>query len=243
VKTALLLLALPLCLGAQPLTMYSDMARIDAKGQPTQPEYPREILSPLAIRNGFTSFQVVVNAPEGKPWQLFIAQNPEEYMEVTLYRESGEQLQKINQPATGTGAEVFWLDLRERGTLRADTEERIKVEPQLHIDDDWVIYPIEARVMPTSAPNAPAGGWPVGSASPEAVIRGLVCGTKFDVGTAREGLTLANLRFRNAQQDLALAASAPKTELQAQVGACDAAWPAGNPERYLRVRDFLFRER
>src|SRR5262245_52410241 len=98
VKTALFLVALPLAvLQPQPLTMYTDMARIDAKGQPTAPEFPREILSPAAVRNGITSFQIVVNVPEGKPWELYVAQNPEDFMAVTLYREVGDRLERINR--------------------------------------------------------------------------------------------------------------------------------------------------
>jgi hypothetical protein len=225
--------------------MYTELARIDAKGQVTQPVTPREILSPMAVRNGITSFQIVVSAPDDKPWQLYVAQNPENYFGVTLYREMGDQLEKTAEPVKGMGTQVFWLDLRESSGQPGDHEERIKVEPQLNIDNDWVIYPIEVRVMETMAPDPPAGGWPAGGAAPEQVMRDFVCNTKTAAGAAGGGTTMAHLRFRNAQQDVAMAVRVPKAALASQVGAhlgaCDAAPPAGNPERYLRLRDFLSR--
>ena len=82
-------LALTLPLGAQPLTVYTELAHIDAKGAVIQPATPREILSPGVVRNGFTSFQIVVNAPEGTSWELYVAQNPANAVDVTLYREAG----------------------------------------------------------------------------------------------------------------------------------------------------------
>ncbi len=68
-----------------------------------------------------------------------------------------------------------------------------------------------------------------------------VCGTQFAAGTAPKDATQASLRFRNAQQDRALASKAAKAELQEKFGACDAKAPADNPEWYHRVRDYLFR--
>lgn len=221
---------------AQPLNVLSELARIDPKTKATQPAIPREILSPAVVRNGFTSFQIVVDAPETTSWQLYVAQNPENAVDVTLYREIGDRLEKV-ESASGTGAQVFWMDLWAK---RGAQVERIKVEPQLNINNDWVIYPIEVRVVETTVPDAPTGGWPAGTAAPMEVMRGFVCGAKFDAGASSKEPTVASLRFRNAQQDRALAASVSKAELQRSFGACDAA-PPENPEAYLRVRDLLFR--
>src|ERR1700733_6174718 len=72
-------LSVLLCSGAawaQPLSVYSEFARINASGEVTAPETPREILSPALVRNGFTSFQVVVQAPADRQWWLFVGQNP-----------------------------------------------------------------------------------------------------------------------------------------------------------------------
>ena len=69
----------------------------------------------------------------------------------------------------------------------------------------------------------------------------LARGTQFSAGAAPAAPTQNSLRFRNAQQDRALAARASKPALQERFGSCDAIPPADNPEWYHRVRDFLFR--
>lgn len=224
---------------AQPLLVYSEFAHVDAKGKVSVPAEPREILSPALARNAWESFQIAVEpADEAMPWQLFVAQNPENAVQVTLYREVGDRLEKVTQPASGTGTQVFWMDLY---TPKTAPVERIKVEPQLHINNDWVIYPMEGRVMDALVPDPPAAGWPVGVAAPGDVMRSLVCGTSVVAGAAPKEPTQASLRFRNAQQDRALAATAAKAELQSKFGSCEAQPPADNPEWYHRVRDFLFR--
>ena len=224
---------------AQPLLVYSEFARVEAKGKVSAPTEPREILSPALARNAWESFQIVVEPVDAAmPWQLFVAQNPENAVQVTLYREVGDQLEKVAQPASGMGTQVFWLDIY---TAKTAPVERIKVEPQLHINNDWVIYPMEGRVMDAIVPDPPAAGWPVGIAPPGDVMRGFVCVTPLVAGAAPKDPTQASLRFRNAQQDGALAAKAAKAELQQRFGSCDAQPPADNPEWYHRVRDFLFR--
>ncbi len=237
----LLLFVLPAMtrVGAQPLSVYSEFARIDAKGKVTAPAAPREILSPALARNAWESFQIVVEPSDASmPWQLYVAQNPENAVQVTLYRESGDRLEKVTQPASGTGIQIFWMDIH---TARNAPVERIKIEPQLHINNDWVIYPIEGRIVDAVVPDAPTAGWPSGVAAPGEVMRGFLCGTQISAGVAPKDPTQASLRFRNAQQDRALAAKADKAQLQQRFGACDAQPPADNPEWYHRVRDFLFR--
>jgi hypothetical protein len=218
---------------AQPLSVYSEFARIDAKGNVTVPESPREILSPAVARNAFTSFQVVVQAPENKSWWLYIGQNPENAVRVTMYREAEGKLEPEELPILGKGTQVFWMDV---WTDRAAPVERIKVEPQLNIDDDWVVYPMEARVMEAIVPD---GERPAGAIEPVELMRGFLCGVAGKPVTANS-VTPASLRSRNARQDLALAPRAPKADLQKLFGACDAAAPA-NPEWYLRLRDYFFR--
>ncbi len=217
-KTAalLLLMSASFAANAQPLRVYSEFAKIDAAGKVTAPAEPREILSPAIARNAFSSFQVVVDVPRGTPYQLYIAQNPENAVEVTLYRENGDKLERVEQPVSGNATQVFWMDL---WTARDSPVQRIKVEPQLHVNNDWVIYPMEARVM--AATVTPGAGTPDPVCSPQA-------GASSD---------LAKFRNRNAQQDAALAATAPKDELQKLTGACS----EPNPESYLRIRDYLLR--
>ncbi len=238
--------------GAQPLKVYSEFARLDEQGQPLAPEFPREILSPAIAQNAFTSFQVVVEEPEETPWQLYIAQNPDNAVQTTVYRETGDRLDPVALPVAGTGRAVFWMDVWRAageepvGPKRPDPAEaeRIKVEPQLHVNGDWVIYPMEARVMVATVPEGERMA--AGTAPPGEVMRGFLCGTQIATkGVESEApvpgqATVASLRFRNAQQDRVLAAKVPREELQKRFGACDAEAPADNPEWYFRVRDFLF---
>jgi len=229
-----LLAGATLCVSqAQPLSVYSEFARIDAKGNVTAPESPREILSPAIARNAFATFQVVVQAAENQSWWLYIGQNPENAVRVTIYQEAGGKLEPEELPILGKGAQVFWMDV---WTERTAPVERIKIEPQLNIDNDWVIYPMEARVVDAVVPE---GERPPGAIEPAELMRGFVCGVAGRVVSA-SGLTPSSLRYRNARQDLALAPRVPKPELQKLFGPCDAA-PPTNPEWYLRFRDYFNR--
>jgi hypothetical protein len=233
VKLGLLLLLCG-CAWAQPLSVYSEFANIDATGKVTAPESPREILSPALARNAFTSFQVVVQVPNGTKYQLYFAQNPENSVRVTLYRENGERLVPVDPPFEGDSTQVFWLDL---WTDRNAPVDRIKVEPQLHLNGDWVIYPMEGRVMNAIVPD---GKWPSGLAPPSEVMRSFACGTKAAPAAQGSDALIPGLRFRNAQQDVALAAKAPLAELQQRFGPCTDPAPT-DPEWYFRIRDYLFR--
>ena len=239
-KTGSLILLLAACGWAQPLAVYSEFARIAANGEVTSPAEPREILSPAVVRNGYTSFQIVVKVPDGTPWFLYVAQNPENAVRVSLYREIGDRLEPVaTQPVTGDGTQVLWLDLWPD---KAAPVRRIKVEPQLNVNNDWVIYPMEVRVVAATVPDGP---FPTGATGPFEVMRGFLCGAPAPAANGKNatpapGVSIAGMRFRNAQQDRALAEKAAKPELQAKFGACDAQPPADNPEWYYRVRDFLF---
>src|ERR1700674_4901229 len=65
VKWALIMLLAASASLAQPLRVFSEFAAINAQGEVVAPESPREILSPAIVRNGFTSFQVVIQGPKG----------------------------------------------------------------------------------------------------------------------------------------------------------------------------------
>ncbi len=217
---------------AQSISVYSEFVRIDQSGRVVAPETPREILSPAIVRNGFTSFQIAVQAEAGLQWKLYVGQNPDNAVRLTLYRKSSEALEKVSIPVEGEGSQVFWMDV---WTERTAPVQRIKIEPELYARGDWVTYPMEARVMEARAPDAGPGG----------SIHSLLCG---GAAPAAPTSDVAKLQFRNAQQDAALAERASKDELKKDelkklYGACDAAPPADNPEWYLRIRDYLFRLR
>jgi len=203
---------------AQPLRVFSEFVRFDKAGDPVAPAQPREILSPALVRNGFTSFQISIQGPPGVRWTLYVGLNPEDAVKITLYRPIGDRLELVEQPVQGEGVQIVWMDV---WTDRAAPVRRIKVEPQLMVGEDWVIYPMEGRVMDAVVPEVD---------KPPA----LLCGRN----TPSEG----GHHLRNARQDAALSTLAPKEELQRVTAGC-AATPLENPESYLRIRDYLFRLR
>lgn len=215
----------------QPLSVYSELARINGSGKVTAPESPREILSPALVRNGFTSFQVVVEVPAETKWLLFVGLNPENSVKVTMYRELGGSLDPVELPYASSGTQVLWMDLWTEGNAPL---RRIKVEPELKINpekinDDWVIYPIEGRVMEARIPAGP---------SPAPSMHAYLC------GAPESGPPLEGPRLRNSEQDVKLLdAHAPaKEDVKNLLGGCDGPLPS-DPESYLRIRDYLFRLR
>jgi hypothetical protein len=206
--------------------VYSELAQIDPSGKVTAPESPREILSPAVVRNGFTSFQVVIEAPADAKWWLFVGQNPENAVKVTMYRELGAMLEPVGLPYASSGTQVLWMDLWTDANAPV---RRIKVEPELKINDDWVIYPIEGRVMEARIPPGP---------SPAPSMHAYLC------GSPASAPSLEGPRLRNSEQDVKLldAHSAAKEDVRKLLGGCDAPLPS-DPEWYLRLRDYLFRLR
>jgi hypothetical protein len=223
VRFALLLLCCPLF--SQSLRVYSEFAGIDANGDVTAPAQPREILSPAIVRNGFTSFQVVVTIQPGMSYWLYVGQNPDDAVRVTMYLESGSKLDPVDMPYEGKSTQVFWMDL---WTARDAAVRRVKVEPQLKVNDLWIEYPMEARVMDAVVPA---------SGHSEAWAK---CTAALKVRPSSEPSRSA-LHYRNAQQDAALARSLPPADLERTLKTCEP--PSANPEWYLKIRDYLFRMR
>lgn len=212
------------CLFSQSLNVYSEFARIDASGAVLAPENPREILSPMLVRNGFTSFQISVQAKPGEPYKLFIGLNPADAVKVTVYRESADRLDPVDLPLQTEGPAVFWMDVWcDAGA----PVRRIKIEPELYADGGFIRYPMEARVMDAAVPR-----------QTRAVVAGL---RQFLCGLAETGGAIEQLRERNARQDAALAQGIAKPDLQRKLGVCQDL--AADPEAYLRVRDYLIHVR
>lgn len=212
------------CLFSQTLNVYSEFARIDASGMVTSPANPREILSPMLVRNGFTSFQIVLEADKGAEYRLYIGLNPPDAVKVTVYRELENRLDPVDLPFHGEGPAAFWMDVwcDPSAPVR-----RIKIEPELFTAGDWVRYPMEARVMDATVPDK---------------IRPFVAGLReFLCGRDSAIEATSTLRDRNARQDAALAQGIAKQILLRQMGKCPALLE--NPEAYLRLRDYLFRVR
>jgi hypothetical protein len=234
VQWVLLVFATAVPLLSQSVAVYSEFARIDASGEVTAPAQPREILSPAVVRNGFTSFQVVVRVPKDTPYWLYIGENPMHAAKVTLYRAVGEYLQPVDLPYQGDSTQILWMNV----WLDADAPvRRIKIEPQLSVtvpDSDlgWITYPMEVRVMETRIPEA--------ASRSEWYMQTLLCGP--GAHPDLEDSPAQPFHSRNERQDIALAEKAPKPELLHLAGGCEAGH-ADNPEWYLRIRDYLFRMR
>jgi hypothetical protein len=235
-KWALLLGIAAASLFAQSVQVYSEFAQLNDAAEVVAPENPREILSPAVARNAFSSFQLVIQVPHGVTFLVYVGQNPDNAAKVTLYRRDGGKLVPVVVPYEGVSSQVLWMDL----WVDADAPvRRVKIEPQIGIGGDWVTYPMEVRVMEAAVPEHPSSAR--GIAEPFELMRAFLCG-----GEPRQapgdGAIGAGLRFRNAQQDVALAArtsAALREELKKAMGGCSAPAPA-DPEFYLRVRDVFF---
>lgn len=216
-----MLLTLPLAGQSlrEPLQVYSEFARFQATGEVAAPAQPREILSPALVRNGFTSFQIAVRVEPGSAYSLVVGQNPEDAVKVTVFREAGDKLEPVTLPYSGDRTQIFWMDVWTDG---AAPVRRVKVEPQLYVNRDWVVYPMEARVMEARVPDVRSTDG----------ICPAVSGAEGDV---------ARLQLRNALQDAALATLTSKEEAARLAGGCSKS--EENPEAYLAIRDYLFRMR
>jgi hypothetical protein len=221
---------------AQTMQVYSEFAQINDAGEVTAPENPREILSPAVARNAFSSFQLAIQVPRGTKFVVYVGQNPENAVKVALYRRSGGKLEPVELPYAGESAQVLWMDL---WVDRNAPVRRVKIEPQVGIDGDWVTYPMEVRVMEPVVPDRSA----LDQSAPSSfeVMRAFLCGSKFRPMAGRIPIA-AELLFRNAQQDVALAAGssdALRQEMKKTMGGCSVSPPA-DPEFYLRLRDYFF---
>jgi hypothetical protein len=138
---------------------------------------------------------------------------------------------------------------------------RVRVEAQLNIGDDWIIYPMEMRIQSATVPVVlPTGALPpVIATSVESAfgpLQGYLCG-KNEKPVGESG-TVRDFIRRNAAQDIALARKmepsmgreSMEATLSAMLDASDAkAWcasrgaspPKVNPETYLKLRDYLFK--
>ena len=261
-------LAITLAASAQSVQVYSQFARFDPFGniipadKGEQP--PREILSPALPRNSVTGFHLIVEAPTGTAFNLYIGLNPDNAVEMTLYRErykrsSGvwipDELEPVPLPyrgrmetegIPGQTAQAFWIDFRvERGAA----VQRIKIEPQVSLDNRWVRYPMEARIVEAVSPAArsiPVVLPPYTAPSDftaRKIFRARLCGISEKV-PSESALSIRSMIARDAARDVAMAASLPTGFLWEAVNADDpTAWCKSDllykrgPEWYLRLRD------
>jgi hypothetical protein len=222
--------------GPLEVRVYSDLKRIGPDGAVVEADSigrPREIISPAVPRQAFTSFRIVVSAPAGKHFSLFLGENPENVLQTTLYKEIWTQvgkswipdgLQKVAVPYQGMfpdaslgpeqqTVQTFWLDVYAPSQTAI---RRIRLEVQLNSGDDWIIYPMEVRVESLVSPKpdfiSPALADVRLPASETAFqhLETYLCGAKQRHGAAPPNGRM--LIFRNAQQDVVWARMVEKVQ-------------------------------
>jgi hypothetical protein len=274
-KPALLLMAFVIAAGAQSVEIYSEFTRLDPFGRivPLDKGWqPREVLSPGVPRNGHLSFHVAVSAPPKESYLLYVVTNPIDACRVSMYREHfvktrhgwvPDRLVELHRlPDFGTMPDpdnaiegqttrLYLLDVWIPPDASAG---RFRLEVQLKVAD-WIVRPMEIRVLPASVPALREGpappATPIDAPSDAPAYAALAAwldgATPSDTSPPR---TLRDIIRRNATLDMALAES-----LGAKIGGRDIIRrraldlfgpnlrfyprPLG-AEWYLRLRDFLF---
>ena len=253
--------------GADTLRIYSEFRRVDARGEIVAADRggkPREILSPGLIRGGYFSMRVVVTPKPNKHYALQVAENPENTVQLKLYRELPDKLEAVKATPyewDGGPVQTFWFDLFTPANAKV---ERVRIEVQVHDGDGWNIYPMEVRVLPGIVPATKRNGvaqMPANASSDlpaKLALREYLCDDK--PKTTPAGLNVTSFQYRNAQQDIALARTLQvkwTKEALADAMMKEGGWesaeafctsgtngaPASNsgPEWYMKVRDFLNR--
>jgi hypothetical protein len=268
---------------AQSLQVHSEFQRVGPDGRLVRPDAADsslEILSPEVARNSWAAFHVVVKTPPGSPYHLYIGQNPADTFTTRFYLEKytnagGEwvpdSIEEVKLPYTSVlpqpdmpdqTVQSFFLEVFTPANL---VPKRYRLEVQINVSGEWVIYPMEFRVEERTVPpdyavhydRMPAPGDPIDQ-SVLAPLSEFLCGLPALTGESPPGGTpnIRSLVRRNVEQDMAIARVKQKEypsgklkELLAQkAGIVDPkGWcrnpsrPAGaSPEWYLRVRNFLY---
>ncbi len=157
---------------AQGIRLFSEFERFDPFGNPAAPDRDfaaREILSPAIARNGHLSVHIVVTAPHGANYFLYVAANPPGLVDLTLYREffvpcgSGycpDWITPIPSPSFGAIPEglpglegqstrCYLLDIHATANT---PPRRARVEAQLKAGT-WQVAPMEVRIMAPTVPE------------------------------------------------------------------------------------------
>lgn len=152
-------LAVPAAVRAQEVEVYWTVG-VGADGQIVESDRggkPREILSPAIPRNGYATYNIAIKGPAGKPFHVYVGENPEGIVKTTLYRVVAgapipDTLEKITSPYSGflpEGGVPLVVDIFAPATLPV---RRVRIEIQLNVDSHWIIYPMELRVQPATIP-------------------------------------------------------------------------------------------
>lgn len=194
---------------------------------------PREILSPLVLRNSWTTFLVACQVPPNRHYYVYLAQNPENTFQPRFYKAEFVQVggswipdslleveyspfsgffPEPNSQARRQKVTVFVVDLFTPESVEPG---RYRFELQLTTGEGWVIYPMEVRVSSVivpaidlgTAPELPGPGARI-DAVVTSTFREVYCSSsKSGVAKASDNrrLTIRDLVRRNVLQDIALA--------------------------------------
>ena len=255
-------------LNAQEINIDSEFERFDPFGQPVLRDrdlQPRELLSPAVPRNGHISVHVVVTAPAGTNYFVYVGSNPDAIVKLRLYREHfvkcgddycPDWLTEQRLPSFGAMPESA-LENPDQNTrcylldiyVPPDVfPRRVRIEALLKVGT-WLVAPMEVRVIEPTVPDT--GGLPVsediaslGARSSDTAQRQLL---RFLGGLPPELLPPGILRVRdviqrNAAEDMLLARAmrirAPELNFIAWTPFM---FPDLGGEWFLRVRDFIYR--
>ena len=263
------------CARGQSVDIYSEFQRPDPFGGIVEPDRalaPREILSPALARGAHTIFHVAVSVPPKESYLLYVIPNPLNACLVAMYKEHFERtragwipdrLEELHRlpdfgvmpdpddGVKGQTTRVYLLDL----WIPPDAPPgRFRLEVQLKMGD-WVVRPMELRVVAARVPEIPQG--PARDLPPvdlPADAVGLAALSDYEAGLPIAGGgatdTVRALIRRGSAQDMALAGTLPG----------DVAGPAALERRafdlmrdnlaftprvfgaewYLRIRGFLY---
>lgn len=198
----------------------------------------REILSPAAPRNGWSSYHLLITAPPLTEFTLYIGQNPDDFVRPEVYRDG----QKVELPyksvvPPGDGTLVFRFDF----FVPADAPvRRIKVEPQVYTEAaGWIVYPMEVRIVEAQVPPIKVeirDGAPL-----LPVLLAKFCGGPPAPAprTIAQDMALTWTRIPEDQR-AAITRALGVADLEAW---CKAPVLPENPEWYLRFRDYFLGQR
>jgi hypothetical protein len=167
-------------LAAQSVEIHTEFLRVNPQGEilaiDATPK-PREILSPALVRNGFTSFHVVVRSRRPVSYFLLTGTNPPDVLRTAIYKEKfnkrgqdwiPDALEPLTPPnfavlpdpeiaVPGQTAGVYLLDVwvppeSPAGTVRLEVQAKV---------GEWIIYPMEVRILSARVPPAPRSAAPL----------------------------------------------------------------------------------
>ena len=267
---------------AQSVDIFSEFQRPDPFGGIVAADRalaPREILSPAMARGAHLVLHVAVSVPPGEDYLLYVSPNPTNACQVALYKEHFERtpagwipdrLQELHRlpdfgampdPDDHIDAQTTRAYLLDLWVAPDAPVGRFRVEVQLKMGD-WVVRPMEVRVMEAHlAPDVVAGSAsgaasvsrplpPVEDGADAMALESLADDAAGSLGAPPPLTTVRAVIRRDTLEDMRLASALPQ----------DAAGPPAlwqrafdlmrnnlaftprifGAEWYLRIRDFLY---